>query len=599
MRESDLNLSNAPRHAKVPIDIILCLSGGGLRATFFHLGVIRALREAGLLDHRLTDVISVSGGSIAAAHLALNWSRYTGTDDEYSQAEVDLLSLRHWDLRGRAIRRSFLTSPCAYLADAFFTEMPERYRRRRIEHLRADYNRFFKEKHFSSLHGADPALSPPTLHIMATSFATGEPCTFSNQDYQSPLLDAKLSTATTPIATAVAASSAFPPIFGPILVTGHDFGNQHFQFSHSLHDGGVYDNTGVERVSQVEISNKRPADLVIVSDAGKPFEKDERRPYRRMFTLATRTIDILMNRIAKSAENNFSQRVGDRLLRVAIDDKAEGVIPDASQGDLPYVRTDLDSFSDAEAYSLVLHGRAIATQALQERFGDAIALRKCDDLYLRNGLPENKKLRKAIFEASRTRWWSFFNFRDWATLPFIALLLIPLITLASAAVVLKNYFDVYTSFSAELASAASRADASAKELAKASRAVSDERSNSARITGELEAARRELQTARVAPPPKCRTPANGIERYQRTFPVTRDSGWRGGGSSPHDWCNVVLTQVRAENPGARVEITAPQEDSKDSCQPFNCRQYKYTCTVVVEAEPIYREASSPECPAQR
>ena len=50
----------------------LALSGGGLRATLFHLGVVRFLRDAGLLGE-VTHIVSVSGGSILGAHLALNW----------------------------------------------------------------------------------------------------------------------------------------------------------------------------------------------------------------------------------------------------------------------------------------------------------------------------------------------------------------------------------------------------------------------------------------------------------------------------------------------------------------------------------------------
>jgi predicted acylesterase/phospholipase RssA len=52
----------------------LALSGGGFRATLYHLGLIRFLRDAGLL-HQVTHITSVSGGSIIAAHLALNWEK--------------------------------------------------------------------------------------------------------------------------------------------------------------------------------------------------------------------------------------------------------------------------------------------------------------------------------------------------------------------------------------------------------------------------------------------------------------------------------------------------------------------------------------------
>src|SRR5215212_7756481 len=47
----------------------LCLSGGGFRATLFHLGALRRLNETGVLA-KLDTISSVSGGSIMAAMLA-------------------------------------------------------------------------------------------------------------------------------------------------------------------------------------------------------------------------------------------------------------------------------------------------------------------------------------------------------------------------------------------------------------------------------------------------------------------------------------------------------------------------------------------------
>ena len=49
----------------------LALSGGGFRATLYHIGLVRYLRDAGLLS-QVTDIAAVSGGSVFAAHLGLN-----------------------------------------------------------------------------------------------------------------------------------------------------------------------------------------------------------------------------------------------------------------------------------------------------------------------------------------------------------------------------------------------------------------------------------------------------------------------------------------------------------------------------------------------
>src|SRR3982074_1911559 len=52
----------------------LCPAGGGYRAMLFHLGALKRLNEVGYLT-KLKRVSSVSGGSITAGVLAMNWKR--------------------------------------------------------------------------------------------------------------------------------------------------------------------------------------------------------------------------------------------------------------------------------------------------------------------------------------------------------------------------------------------------------------------------------------------------------------------------------------------------------------------------------------------
>src|SRR6266852_8666340 len=58
-----------PSAKKISNSIGLALSGGGFRATLFHLGAIRRLHELGILP-KLTTISSVSGGSILNGFLA-------------------------------------------------------------------------------------------------------------------------------------------------------------------------------------------------------------------------------------------------------------------------------------------------------------------------------------------------------------------------------------------------------------------------------------------------------------------------------------------------------------------------------------------------
>src|SRR5438270_5527877 len=82
----------------------LALSGGGFRATLYHLGLVRFLRDVDLL-RQVTHITSVSGGSIMAAHLALNWDSYTGSERDFDRAATQLLAFTRLDVRNRIVRR--------------------------------------------------------------------------------------------------------------------------------------------------------------------------------------------------------------------------------------------------------------------------------------------------------------------------------------------------------------------------------------------------------------------------------------------------------------------------------------------------------------
>jgi hypothetical protein len=82
----------------------LALSGGGFWASLYHLGLVRFLRDAGILPH-VSHITSVSGGSILAAHLVLNWDRYNGSPTDFDAAAAELLAFVRLDIRNRIIRR--------------------------------------------------------------------------------------------------------------------------------------------------------------------------------------------------------------------------------------------------------------------------------------------------------------------------------------------------------------------------------------------------------------------------------------------------------------------------------------------------------------
>ena len=53
----------------------------------------------------------MSGGSIIAAHLVLNWDRYNGSPNEFDAAAAEFLAFVRLDVRNRIARRFPLALP--------------------------------------------------------------------------------------------------------------------------------------------------------------------------------------------------------------------------------------------------------------------------------------------------------------------------------------------------------------------------------------------------------------------------------------------------------------------------------------------------------
>lgn len=70
--------------------IALCLSGGGFRAALFHLGAIWRLHDADLLK-KVGHIAGVSGGSIPAALVAMNWVNIFTEENGFRKHVADRL----------------------------------------------------------------------------------------------------------------------------------------------------------------------------------------------------------------------------------------------------------------------------------------------------------------------------------------------------------------------------------------------------------------------------------------------------------------------------------------------------------------------------
>jgi NTE family protein len=229
--------------------VALCLSGGGYRAMVFHAGVLAQLNELCYLP-RLGFVSSVSGGSLAAGVLALAWRRLrfdpTGRAENFD--ELVLRPLR--EMAGRDVDRTCvitgLLTPRQTIADT----VVDAYR----AHLFGD----------ATLQDLPDS---PRFVFCATNLQTTSLIRFS-KPY---VADHRLGLARNrevPLATAVAASSAFPPYLSPVtLRMPADAWDPEIPQTLAegvrdpivLTDGGVYDNLGLEpvikRCSELLVSN--------------------------------------------------------------------------------------------------------------------------------------------------------------------------------------------------------------------------------------------------------------------------------------------------------------------------------------------------------
>ncbi|MCD6679905.1 MAG: patatin-like phospholipase family protein [Burkholderiaceae bacterium] len=259
----------------------IALSGGGYRATLFGLGSLQRLNDAGLLG-KLDRITSVSGGSILAGVLAHRWKDLQFDDGR--AANFDALVVD--PVRAFCGRTIDVGAGLKGLLTPFRTAgdfLAHRY----------DKDLF----HGAMLKDIPDASRPgnPRFVFYATSLQTGRSFRF-RQDFIADYLLGTNRSESVPLSIAVAASSAFPPVFSPIVLDTDPGewrdGSKAPEFEALrdrvvLTDGGVYDNMGLESlVGRV--------DLVLVSDAGAPFGIQE-EPWEDNVMQLGRVRDILID----------------------------------------------------------------------------------------------------------------------------------------------------------------------------------------------------------------------------------------------------------------------------------------------------------------
>jgi NTE family protein len=350
--------------------VALCLSGGGFRASLFHLGGLRRLNELGVLGS-VDTLTSVSGGSIFSAFLAARlgaegWPERGG-------------AIADWEARIAAPFRAFTgrnlrTLP---LARALFS------RHRGAELLARSYE--------VEVNGGALAQLPlrPRFVFCATNLASGAKWTFERTGMGDPEFGYMAPPADLTVGLAVAASSCFPPVFRPLpvrldpdaLAGGRlqaaleagtidraDYLREVRRIT--LSDGGVVDNLGVDVVWQDHL-------YLLVSDGGATLRREvgsgllwnlgrttaingeQGTEIRRRWLISNLTLGSMFGGYwgIGSSTRNFGVEVPFHYP------------PDVVERRIATIRTDLDAFSRGEIEVLENHGYALAEAAAQKHFG--------------------------------------------------------------------------------------------------------------------------------------------------------------------------------------------------------------------------------------
>ena len=140
----------------------------------------------------------------------------------------------------------------------------------------------------------------PLLAIGASNLQTGRPFTFSrtwmgDSTYTYRPQPVHFTTVGFPVARAVTASSCVPFAFTPVPIANHFFQNpaDAALVEPQLIDGGVYDNQGLQKLTQA--GSRYECTTIVVSDAGAGLGPVA--SYSNTLTLLLRTVNLFMNRI--------------------------------------------------------------------------------------------------------------------------------------------------------------------------------------------------------------------------------------------------------------------------------------------------------------
>ncbi len=263
--------------------IALCLSGGGYRAMLFHLGTLWRLNEVQYL-RKLNRVSSVSGGSITSGVLAMNWTKLQFNAEGCATNFDQLITQPITKMASTSLD---ISSVISGIFGGVSQEVAKHYR-----------DILFGNTTLQDIPGDAEG---PRFVFNATSLQTGVLWRFS-KPYMGDYIVGLVMNPAIDLATAVAASSAFPPVLSPAVLdldpnSFTDGANPlppgvtypAFRQKIVLSDGGVYDNLGLETAWKHYTT-------ILVSDGGGALAMQADPPHEWLGQ-AYRVLDVIDNQV--------------------------------------------------------------------------------------------------------------------------------------------------------------------------------------------------------------------------------------------------------------------------------------------------------------
>jgi len=346
-----------PLKERIPGSVGLSLSGGGYRATLFHLGALRRLNEFGILQ-KLTTVSSVSGGSILNGFLAARLPKplAAGIDDFENDASNPMRDFCSLDIR------RWLALEVVIPGTHNSTGLAKQY-----------------DKHLTAGKMLSQIPAVPVHVFCSTDLAYGVNWTFTKEtcgDYQA---GRQATPSDWPVSIAVAASSCFPPVFKPLhlnldpeaLEGGKDQSPKRDKFIRELtfSDGGVYDNLGLEPIwksHETVLTSDGGALFPVGGDSGFAWEIGRYIGIPENQALALRKRWLISNFIAGQMRGTY-WGIGGTVAEYGFE---QGYSEELVKGFIATIRTDLDRFSEAESCVLENHGYTLVDAAIRKHVPD-------------------------------------------------------------------------------------------------------------------------------------------------------------------------------------------------------------------------------------